>query len=173
MAGTRRAPKTFPVTTTPLPMMRPSGVPFITWSKRSLTPATSPKEMTPASMATPMAAPVSMASSPASLHRLLSSAIASMSPMPQLEPSRAIFSYCSEATVALPAGSGKTFEHWITQPGTQGCPLQPWPPLLAMSPATASPEIASTCSKCPALKLRVGKMPRASHRARTAGVPKL
>ena len=124
-------------------------------------------------MATPMAAPPSMASMPTWLQRWFSSAMASMSPIPQLDPSRPMFSYCREATVVFPEGSAKTLEQAMMHPCTQGRPRRPSPPRRSISSAIISPEIASACSKRPSRKLRVGRMPRVSHRARTAGVPKL
>ncbi len=127
----------------------------------------------PASMATPMAAPASMVSMPTWLHRSFSSATASTSPMPQFEPSRPMFSYCSEATVVFPDGSAKTLEQAMMHPCTQGSPRRPSPPRLSISSAIISPEMASACSNLPSRKLRVGRMPSALHSISTAGVPRL
>ncbi len=96
--GTRVNPYAAPVKAAPLPRSRPRGVPFPTSFRSSMAFFPSPKEASPASMATARVQPASMVSSPTSLQMRFSSAMSSRSSMPQLAPSAQSDSYSRGAT---------------------------------------------------------------------------
>ncbi|KAF5031702.1 hypothetical protein DSECCO2_625010 [anaerobic digester metagenome] len=110
-AGTCDTPRTFPVIVAPQAKTFPNTVPFIISSIILNAEEASPNCPSPASMATPMAAPTSMVSIPRSLHIAFNFAIASKSPIPRFDPIKPIVSYSSGETIVLPSLSGTTFEH--------------------------------------------------------------
>ncbi len=110
-----------------------------------------------------------MESRPKSLHRRFRCAISSRVPIPRLEPSNPIVSYCSVATTGFPFSFTNTLQQAMTQPVMQVVPTLP--PRSSVISRSRWPYRFSAASKLPSLKLRVGNAPISLTAATMAEVP--